>query len=62
HKIRNDSDYWQSVDAYITEHSQARFTHGICPECMEARLRPQIEKLRRSKADRSAPGTPSRSL
>ncbi|MDA8084935.1 MAG: hypothetical protein M0024_14855 [Nitrospiraceae bacterium] len=34
-KIRNDSGYWEQIDAYITEHSNALFSHGICPECAE---------------------------
>ncbi len=32
-KIRNDKNYWQQVDSYIVEHSEAQFSHGICPEC-----------------------------
>ena len=32
-RIRDDHGYWQQVEAYITEHSEAIFTHGICPEC-----------------------------
>jgi len=32
-KIRDDQGYWKKVEAYICEHSDARFTHGICPEC-----------------------------
>jgi PAS domain S-box-containing protein len=35
-RIRDDSGYWQQVEAYITEHSEAVFTHGICPECSKA--------------------------
>jgi len=34
-KIRNDSGYWQQVEHYIRDHSEAEFTHCICPECME---------------------------
>jgi CheY-like chemotaxis protein len=34
-KIRNDDDYWQQVEQYITEHSEALFSHGICPSCYE---------------------------
>ena len=33
HKIREDGNYWQSVERYISERSPARFTHTICPEC-----------------------------
>jgi sigma-B regulation protein RsbU (phosphoserine phosphatase) len=32
-KVRNDQNYWQGVDVYVAEHSDARFTHGICPDC-----------------------------
>jgi phosphoserine phosphatase RsbU/P len=33
-RIRSDHDYWEQVDSYITEHSDARFSHGICPSCL----------------------------
>jgi two-component system, OmpR family, sensor histidine kinase VicK len=39
-KIRNDTGYWQAVEVYIKEHSQAEFTHSICPECAR-RLYPE---------------------
>ncbi len=32
-KIRDDQGYWKQVEAYVCEHSDAKFTHGICPEC-----------------------------
>lgn len=31
--MRNDKGYWQQVDAFVREHSDAEFSHGICPEC-----------------------------
>jgi PAS domain S-box-containing protein len=34
-KIRDDKGYWTQVEAYIQERSQARFSHGICPDCMK---------------------------
>jgi CheY-like chemotaxis protein len=34
-KIRNDQGYWQTVEHYIEEHSQAEFTHGMCPDCQK---------------------------
>jgi len=34
-KVRDDDGYWQQVERYISEHSQARFSHGICPSCLE---------------------------
>ena len=33
-KIRDDKGYWQKVESYISEHTQAEFTHGICPDCV----------------------------
>jgi hypothetical protein len=32
-KIRDDEESWQQMERYITEHSSAQFSHGICPEC-----------------------------
>lgn len=32
-KIRDDKGYWSQIEAYISQHSEALFTHGICPEC-----------------------------
>jgi PAS domain-containing protein len=34
-KIREDSGYWRQIEAYILEHSEAVFSHSICPQCME---------------------------
>jgi len=34
-KIRDDSGYWKQIEAYIREHSDATFTHGLCPECVK---------------------------
>jgi sigma-B regulation protein RsbU (phosphoserine phosphatase) len=34
-KVRDDQNYWQEVECYITSHSAARFSHGICPGCLE---------------------------
>lgn len=40
--IRDDSNYWHAVDEYVTEHADVRFSHGICPKCLEA-ARKQFE-------------------
>jgi len=32
-KIRDDKGYWQQIESYIHEHSEAEFSHGICPDC-----------------------------
>jgi PAS domain S-box-containing protein len=34
-KIRNDLGYWEQLEKYIAERSEAVFSHGICPDCME---------------------------
>jgi DNA-binding response OmpR family regulator len=34
-RIRNDQNYWERVEVYVTEHTDAKFTHGICPACLE---------------------------
>ncbi len=42
-KIRDDHNYWQQVEAYITSHSEAQFSHGICPDCHERVVKPELE-------------------
>jgi hypothetical protein len=32
-KIRDDKGYWNQIESYIHKHSDAEFSHGICPEC-----------------------------
>jgi PAS domain S-box-containing protein len=34
-KIRNDAGYWEQIESYVRNHSEAEFSHGICPECMK---------------------------
>ena len=34
-KIRNDEGYWQQLEAYISEHTEADFSHGMCPDCFK---------------------------
>jgi hypothetical protein len=40
-KIRDDKGYWQAVESYISSHSEAMFSHGICPDCIQ-KLYPEI--------------------
>ncbi|HOK05099.1 MAG TPA: cache domain-containing protein [Victivallales bacterium] len=47
-KIRDDKGYWNQVEDYISQHSNALFTHGICPECMEKHY-PQFNSKEQSK-------------
>ncbi len=40
-RIRDDQGYWQKLETFVHEHSNAEFSHSICPECME-RLYPDF--------------------
>ena len=45
-KIRDDQNYWRQVEGYVAEHSEAQFTHAICPSCREKIIKPELERLR----------------
>lgn len=34
-KIRDDKGYWNQIETYLSKHSEAEFSHGICPECVK---------------------------
>jgi signal transduction histidine kinase len=42
-KIRDDKGYWNQIETYIRAHSDAKFTHGICPECVK-KLYPELSQ------------------
>lgn len=37
-KVRDDANYWHTVENYISEHTSTRFSHSICPSCMETEV------------------------
>jgi PAS domain S-box-containing protein len=43
-KVRDDENYWHTVETYISRHTATRFTHGICPTCMAAQMESQVER------------------
>jgi DNA-binding response OmpR family regulator len=45
-KVRSDADSWHRMEDYVTAHSSARFSHGVCPSCVEAVLKPEMEAWR----------------
>jgi CheY-like chemotaxis protein len=45
-KVRDDSDYWHQIETFVSERSEARFSHGVCPECL-ARVREEMKAPRR---------------
>jgi len=42
-KIRDDKGYWSQVEVYVRDHTEADFSHGICPDCM-TKLYPEFER------------------
>lgn len=44
-KIRDDRNYWQQVETYLAAHTDARFSHGVCPQCFDAKVRPQLSGI-----------------
>jgi CheY-like chemotaxis protein len=55
-KVRNDRDYWEQVEAYIASHADIRFSHGICPECYENKVKPELAKLKRPPEEANGKG------
>ena len=47
-KIRDDKGYWSQVELYVEKHSDATFTHGICPECLKKISPETIEKIEKT--------------
>jgi len=45
-KIRDDQGYWSDVELYISKHSEAEFSHGLCNECMEKLYPEQYKRLK----------------
>jgi PAS domain S-box-containing protein len=48
-KIRDDEDYWHTVESYVARHTNARFSHSICPSCYVTEVAPQLEALERER-------------
>jgi DNA-binding NtrC family response regulator len=49
--IRDDKGYWTNLEAYLREHSDATFTHGICPKCMKKVIPDLYEEIREENPD-----------
>jgi DNA-binding response OmpR family regulator len=41
-RMRNDEGKWSSLERYVEQHSAAEFSHGVCPDCYEIHLKPQL--------------------
>jgi len=44
-KVRDDENFWHSVEAYIAQRTATQFSHSICPHCMAAHVEPQLRRL-----------------
>lgn len=53
--IRDDKGYWKGLESYIQEHTDAIFSHGICPECMKKAYPDLYETLRQENPDMLKP-------
>jgi CheY-like chemotaxis protein len=42
-QIRDEGDRWSQVEEYVSRRTEAQFSHGICPDCYERHLKPQLE-------------------
>jgi PAS domain S-box-containing protein len=51
-KVRDDQNYWTQIENYISEHTSTKFSHGICPECYEAMIEPELEEMKRKNIER----------
>ena len=45
--IRDDENYWQTVETYISNHTNTSFSHGICPSCYKKVVEPQLRDTKR---------------
>jgi CheY-like chemotaxis protein len=43
-RLRDERGAWVPLERYVTAQSGAKFTHGVCPDCYETRLRPQLDE------------------
>ena len=44
-RIRSDEDLWHQLEAYISRHSSAEFSHGVCPQCWDHKVAPELAQF-----------------
>ncbi len=47
-KVRDDRNYWQQVEQYVSSHADVKFSHGICPDCYRSVVEPQLDAAQRA--------------
>lgn len=45
-KIRDDQNYWQQIEGYISERTGSDFSHSVCPDCYQRVVMPEIEQMK----------------
>ena len=59
-KIRDDQNYWQQVERYVETRADVAFSHSICPECYETKVKPELEAFQAEvDADKNPPDSHS---
>lgn len=54
-KIRDDQNYWQQIEGYISERTGSDFSHSVCPDCYQRVVLPEIEQLKGAPKPPAAP-------
>jgi phosphoserine phosphatase RsbU/P len=54
-KIRDDRNYWQQIEGYISERTGSDFSHSVCPDCYQRVLAPELEKFKAANPPRAVP-------
>ncbi len=54
-KIRDDQNYWQQLEGYISERTGSDFSHSVCPDCYKRVVLPELEQLKVAPASRTTP-------
>ncbi|MES3035409.1 MAG: PAS domain S-box protein [Gemmatimonadota bacterium] len=52
-KVRDDENYWHSVESYLARHTRTRLSHGICPSCMDNEMEPLLRAMEDDASGRS---------
>jgi hypothetical protein len=60
-RIRDDQGYWNGVETYLHTHTEAAFTHGICPDCMEKERPDRETETRQAVTARTSTAQPGKS-
>ena len=47
-KIRDDKNYWQEVETYLSAHADVKFSHGICPSCWSSVVEPELTSAKKT--------------